>query len=434
MAALEYLMRLFKLLFKLILFLLPIVLLGLPLFLVVSAVQPLPLVDASGSVEQEDVGRARELFDQHDPRDLKDGEIRPVTMLERDLKVMLVSVLPPTGGQRMAVNLDAGTADFYYTLSLPENPLGRYFNLSTHLQQDGDRVTIKNMEFGDTSLPGWLLNPVLGVVNLTLKNRFEEYRGAMAALHEVQLQEDAVHVVYQWDAQLAEQIEDRGRDFLLPEADRERIVAYYGEITRQSRLLGSTGSLASLFQPLFVLAQKRSEQWGDPEGENRALFIALGVASREGSLESLLGRDQTELPEPPAKMRYTLVQRKDLANRFVLSAAIAATGGGALAETVGVFKEVQDSSGKTGFSFPDLLADRAGVALAEAALGNRASEIQRLMAAKPAERDFMPGISNLPEGLGKMEFEGRFEDLDSADYAGVIDEIERRIASCALYR
>ena len=76
-------MRLFKLLFKLILFLLPIVLLGLPLFLVVSAVQPLPLVDASGSVEQEDVGRARELFDQHDPRDLKDGEIRPVTMLER---------------------------------------------------------------------------------------------------------------------------------------------------------------------------------------------------------------------------------------------------------------------------------------------------------------------------------------------------------------
>ena len=427
-------MRIFKLLFKLVLFLLPIVLLGLPVFLVVSAVQPMPLVDASGSVQQGDVGRARELFEQHDPRDLEDGEIRPVTVIERDLKVMLISVLPPAGGQRMSVGLDSGSADFYYSLSLPENPLGKYFNLSTHLVQEGDRVKLKSIEFGDATLPGWLLNPALGAGNLFLKNRFEEYRGAMAALREVELQQDAVHFVYQWDAELAEQIEQRGRDFLLPEADRERIVAYYGEISQQSRLLSSTGSLATLLQPVFALAQERSEQRGDPQAENRALFLALGVAAREGSLESLLGREQAELPRPPAKMRFTLVRRTDLSNRFTLSAAITATGGGALANAVGVFKEMEDSRGGTGFSFPDLLADRAGVAFAEAALGSRAAEIQRLMATKPRESDFMPGISNLPEGLQKMEFEGRFEDLDSASYAQLMDEIERRIASCALHR
>ena len=41
-----------------------------------------------------------------------------------------------------------------------------------------------------------------------------------------------------------------------------------------------------------------------------------------------------------------------------LSAAIAAAGGGVLADTIGVFKELDDSRGGSGFSFIDLLADR----------------------------------------------------------------------------
>ncbi|MCZ6829895.1 MAG: hypothetical protein O7F73_09980 [Gammaproteobacteria bacterium] len=427
-------MRVFKFLFKLVLFLLPILLLSAPVLLLLLAVQPLPLVKESGSVEHGDVGRARELLQRHDPRDLEDGEIRPVTVAERDLNLMLGALLPPAAGQRTAVDLDEGSASFYYSLLLPENPVGKYFNLSTHLVQQGDGMRLQSVQFGDTVLPGWLLNPAVLAGDRYLKNRFEEYRGAMAALHEVQLLEDAVHVVYQWDAELAQQIEERGRDFLLPEEDRVRIVAYYGEISRQSRLLSSSGSLATLLQPLFALAQKRSEQGGDPQAENRALFLALGLASREGSLESLLGRDQADLPSPPRAMRFTLLRRPDLSNRFSLAAAITATAGGALANAVGVFKEIDDSRGGSGFSFPDLLADQAGVALAEAALASRAAEIQRFMADSPRESDFMPGISQLSEGLQQMEFKSRFEDLDSASYAQVIDEIESRIAKSPIYR
>jgi hypothetical protein len=46
----------------------------------------------------------------------------------------------------------------------------------------------------------------------------------------------------------------------------------------------------------------------------------------------------------------------------------------------------------------------------------------------------MPSISNLPEGLQEMAFKSRFEDLDSATYAAVKAEMERRIAACAIYR
>ena len=428
-------MRLFKFFLKLVFIYLPLLLIVGIAFLLWSALQPIPLVDASGAVEHQDVARGRELLNEHDPRDLEDGEIRPVTVVERDLNLMLATLLPPTGNQRTEVNVDAGSGAFYYTLVLPENPIGSYFNISTHLVQEGDSTRLDSVQFGDTGVPGWLLTPALLLGDRTLQGRFEEYRGARAALHEIELQQDALYVVYQWDAELAEKIEDRARDFLLPAEDRERVVAYYGELSRQSRLVNNRGSLANLLQPLFAMAKERSAQGGDPEAENRALFLALSMAAQEeGSLMPLMGIEQAELGDPPREMRFTLMQRDDLANRFTLAAAITVSAGGALADAVGVFKETLDFQGGTGFSFPDLLADQAGVALAEAATGSRAEEIQGFMAAGPRESDFMPEISGLSEGMQRMEFESRFEDLDNAEYAKVIDEIERRIAACAVYR
>jgi hypothetical protein len=44
----------------------------------------------------------------------------------------------------------------------------------------------------------------------------------------------------------------------------------------------------------------------------------------------------------------------------MLSAVIAATADSNLSALVGVFKEIEDSKGGTGFSFPDLAADKAG--------------------------------------------------------------------------
>ena len=136
----------------------------------------------------------------------------------------------------------------------------------------------------------------------------------------------------------------------------------------------------------------------------------------------------------PRPVNLTLGGRNDLAKHFSVSAAITAAAGSTLADNIGVFKEVDDSRGGSGFSFADLLADRAGVSLAEVALGPRARELQQHMGNRTQEADYMPGFDALPEGLMELEFRARYEDLDSAAYALVNREIERRLASCAIYR
>jgi hypothetical protein len=46
----------------------------------------------------------------------------------------------------------------------------------------------------------------------------------------------------------------------------------------------------------------------------------------------------------------------------------------------------------------------------------------------------MPGITQLPEDLMELEFKSRYENLDSATYALVDDEIERRISRCTIHQ
>ena len=454
-------MFLIRLVFKLALLLIPILLLGAPVFVLLAGVQSLPLVLEGGSMRHEDVGRIKAMLKQHDPRTLQDGEVRPLTVNQRDLDLMLNTALPQLGQQRAAVDLNPGAANIKYTLALPENPLGKYLNLSALLSQQDDQLEIHRLGVGGSSVPGWAINPVIAAADFVLKGQFEEYRGMRAALKELQLQQDQVYVVYQWNAELAEQIQDRGRDLLLPEADRERIIAYYGEVSRLSHERGGSHSLAVLLQPLFALALERSESSGSPQAENRALFLTLGVVVQGSSIERLVG-DRGDLPPrtsgnmglslgqrgDPAETRkcsarsprtsgnmgLSLGQRGDLAEHFLVSAAITAGGGVGLADAAGVFKEISDSRGGSGFSFPDLLADRAGVVLAETAMGSPAAEVQRFMAANTQELAFMPSWSRLPEGMQEMEFTSRYEHLDSASYARVKDEIERRIAACAVYQ
>jgi uncharacterized protein YfiM (DUF2279 family) len=134
-------------------------------------------------------------------------------------------------------------------------------------------------------------------------------------------------------------------------------------------------------------------------------------------------------------VRWTLHDRHDLAQHFAVSAAIAAAGNPVLADAIGVFKELDDSRGGSGFSFADLLADRAGVELAAAAAGADALRIQGLMAAESLrEADFMPPIDQLPEGLQELEFRQRYRNLDDPRYARLKGEIDTHIARLPLHQ
>jgi hypothetical protein len=270
------------------LFLVLIALMAAPAVLLYKGVQSQPLVQPSASARQEDVARFKALLQQHDPRDLRDGETPTLTVSERDLNLGLRSVMPQTQRQGSQVSLSDGLGRMDYTLGLPANPLGDYLNVSLLVSEEGGELALDSVQVGGVSLPGWALAPLVKLADRGLKSRFEEYRGAREALQGVALRSGEVSVTYRWNKALAKQIEQRGREVLLPAADRERAVAYYQVLARISRTVGRSASLDQLLQPLFETAGKRSDD-GDAAAENHALLLVLGTVLNRSSVHRLVG-------------------------------------------------------------------------------------------------------------------------------------------------
>jgi hypothetical protein len=106
-----------------------------------------------------------------------------------------------------------------------------------------------------------------------------------------------------------------------------------------------------------------------------------------------------------------------------------------LADAVGLYKEVADSRGGSGFSFNDLAADRAGSKFGEYAADRaKARALQEKLSAGISERDIMPSAADLPESMQEKEFKRRFGGVDAPEYKKMIGEIDRRVAALPLYR
>jgi hypothetical protein len=147
-------------------------------------------------------------------------------------------------------------------------------------------------------------------------------------------------------------------------------------------------------------------------------------------------QDGTDRRAARAFAGATLRQRQDWTQHFFVSAAIGVLSTRGISDGVGIFKEELDSDGGSGFSFGDLLADRAGTALAIVATRDDASAraIQERLAHGFQVDDYMPVGADLPEDMQEGEFKARFGGVGGAAYRGVADEIERRVASCGAYR
>jgi hypothetical protein len=206
---------------------------------------------------------------------------------------------------------------------------------------------------------------------------------------------------------------------------------YYRHLADRSRQEDLQRSLAPVLEDLFVLARRRCDAGEPAVDEHRALLLALGVAVMRSDPGRLAGDRVAGMSVRYLGLR--LRGRQDLAQHFVISAALAVAGGDNLADAIGLFKELDDADGGSGFSFVDLLADRAGVELALAATGSRAREVQALLAGRPGEGAIMPPIDDLPEGLMAMAFRARYRDLDDARFGAVKREIDTRIAVLPLH-
>jgi hypothetical protein len=245
----------------------------------------------------------------------------------------------------------------------------------------------------------------------------------------VEFAEGGARVTYQWHDEIGEAV----RAALMPPDARERLRVYQQALTDATRAVPrGRVSLATLLPPVFAVAAKRGAS-ADPVVENRAAILVLTFYVDGRPLAQVMPEARSW---PRASRRtVTLNGRSDLAKHFIISAALSANTGGPFADAVGIYKEVADSRGGTGFSFNDLAADRAGSRLGELAEGPRSARVLQARLREPlTERVLMPETSDLPEFLPDPDFKRRFGGVGAPEYTRMVAEIEARIGALPLYR
>lgn len=185
----------------------------------------------------------------------------------------------------------------------------------------------------------------------------------------------------------------------------------------------------------FQLAQDRSRE-NDPVLENRAAILTLAILLGHRRVEHLVG----PVTDPELRLNarrhargVTLRGRTDWCHHFFVSAALALISNPKLADQAGLFKEEADSAdGGSGFSFSDLLADRAGARFALAATRDKgaARQTQQRLADGFALGILFPEAADLPEGIPDAQLQSEYGGPGGEKYEAMIAEIERRLGEC----
>jgi len=409
------------------LFILPLVVLTLIVAgLIYVAVDTQPSVNRAAEITPANIERAKRILDQNDPRRLQPGARRTIVVAEGDLDLAANYLARQNFAGGARVDLRRGAVEIAASLRAPALPL--YLNFESTLVEDASLPRIEILRLGRIAVPPWLAYAIIPRLFAQAFND-ADLRSFENVIKKVAIREDQLALTYEWHADLPNKL----RTALVSEEDRARLRAY------QERLAAVSGSpkaqsvsLTELLVPLFTLAAERSRD-GDPVAENRAAIFLLTLYVNGQSLEGILP-EAKNWPQPISRP-VLLNGRDDFPKHFMVSAALAARAGGPLSEAVGVYKEIADSRGGSGFSFNDIAADRAGTRFGETAAESAAGRrLQQRLRAGVVERDLMPATADLPEFMPEAEFQRRFGGIDAPPYKKMMADIEGRVAALPLYR
>jgi len=414
-------------LFKLILFLI----LALPLALagvVYLAVDSAPSINRAAEITPSNIERAKRILDQNDPRKLKPGARRTISVSQNDLDLAANYLARQYAAGGARVQLKRGVADIGASLRLPMVPLPIYLNFEATLLEDSALPRFAVLRVGKISIPAWAAHWLIPSL-FTLAFGDADIRSFGSVIKKVSMNESRIALTYEWQADLPNKL----RTVLLPPEERERWRVYQERLVSVTRSLTAKNiSLTQLLMPLFAFAAERSKE-NNPVSENRAAILVLTLYTIGQTLEPML----PEAKNWPRPISHSMLlnQRDDFPKHFIVSAALSAKAGGPLSDAVGIYKEIEDSRGGSGFSFNDIAADRAGTRFGEyAANPVSARKLQQQLRAGVSEKDLMPVTEDLPEFMPEREFIRRYGGVDAPEYNKMMADIERRIAALPLYR
>ncbi|MDD3355038.1 hypothetical protein [Zoogloea sp.] len=394
------------------------------LLVVVLAVDDVPLAGQAEALPLETMQRAQALLRANDPRKLRQGEVRQTWILAGDLQALLGFVASKGVPGHVGLNLYEGGAEIRYTRPLGDS---HFLNVTARLADENGQAALVETRIGQIPVPAALMSSLIETY-LQRQRLGEELAPLRNAIETVHFEEGRLQLRYRWQPGLTE----TARALALTPIDRERLSqAHLRLVNRISEIPASNrASIADVLGPLLQEAGQRHT--GTQRSDAYRDILLVTALQLSGRNVSALLPEARQWPRP-RPLTLTLQGREDLAQHFVISAALAAWAGEPLASAVGVYKEVEDALKGSGFSFADLAADKAGTRLGEMILGNP-DRLAAALAAGLTDAALLPPVSDLPESMTQVEFQRRFGGVDAPAYRKMNDEIDRRIAALALFR
>jgi uncharacterized protein YfiM (DUF2279 family) len=389
-----------------------------------------PAVRRTVSFTPEDVERAMRLFEKNDPRKMQSGMLRTISIRADDLDLAVNYLANRYGRGSSRIVLQPGLLAVTASVEVPPNPIGRYVNVKALLRETSGLPAFEELKIGRLPVPNWLADYGLARAMRSL-DRTDQYQVAADAIKSVSIADGSVRIVYEWRDDLPARLSKA----MVSPAESERFRMYQERLATLTRdgALPRSVSLTQILGPMMALAAVRGAA-GDPQAESRALIAVVAFYVNGKGLAAIVPGAK-DWPRPVART-VTLNGRTDFPQHFTVSAALAAHAGTPLSDAIGLYKEVDDSRRGSGFSFNDIAADRAGTRFGEVATQSAASArgLQRRVTAGVREGDLMPEVADLPEFMPEAEFKRRFGGIGAPAYQRMMQDIERRVAACPLYR
>jgi hypothetical protein len=390
-----------------------------------------PHVMYEGDLSQKSYEKAQEFIEAHDPRNVGEGGVQTLVASEDEVNLVVNYAARRFHQAAARIALQPGAAVVRASVPVPSSPFGPWLNVQAVVRESPGLPVVDKLKLGAVRVPSFLADYALERV-LERYGASEQGRVAKDMVKHVAFTDTQVKVVYEWRQDLVK----RALSTLTSADDQERFRAYSARLfqTVEGSRRRSSMSLADLMTPLFRLAQQRSAE-GNAAKENRAAIITLAFFATDRSLSTLIPAAATW--PAPVPVQVTLGGRDDLAQHFLVSAALAMEGGSALSNAIGVHKEVNDAKrfdrDREGFSFQDLAADKAGARFGTLAIKSP-QKMQRGIAAGVKEADFMPPHKDLAENIPEPEFRKRYGGVGAPAYNNVVADIETRVARAPLLR
>ncbi len=412
------------------------------LALLSTALQREPAVVGAAELAPDDVARAVSLARTHDPRRARPGVVSTALVQEREFEVLLSHGarrwLPGTSGRVEFARGSALVTLSTHLGSLPQlgasaaalaAPFGRWLNVEIELQETGGLPAIGSARVGGLPMPAWLLERVAQRA-LERSGFSAEWQLAQDVVRRVRFDAGRALVVYAWQPDSMQRV----MASLLTPAELERLKPYQDHLAELTRSVsGWQMPMVQAMTSLFDVAARRSAEGGDAVAENRAALVVLTLFAN--------GRDVGSVAPAargwarPRPLRMLLGGRMDFPQHFLVSAALVTEGTSPLSRAIGLYKEVADSRGGSGFSFNDMAANRAGTRFGELALQQPAELQRRVARGRPLrDEDLLPAVADLPEFMPEAEFRRRFGGVGAPAYEALLSDIDRRIASLPLLR